>query len=164
MPLKQQRHLFPPRSKSNKCHRETCSLDRDGCLTAASCSRSSSLVTVTERSHVYFLFMVSCIFLSFSSASFTSEKNWEKEKKRGAENLPSFSVGDTAVSLNLLLYTELCRSFANKSSEYLEVGSVLFQVGFNAAAQLQNPTPLSLQSCSEGLRSKSRVQSSRGSH
>lgn len=37
-------------------------------------------------------------------------------------------------------------------SEYLEVGSVLFQVGFNAAAQLQNPTPLSLQSCSEGLR------------
>lgn len=28
----------------------------------------------------------------------------------------------------------------------------MFQVGFNAAAQLKDPTPLSLQSCSEGLR------------
>lgn len=67
-----------------------------------------------ERSHVYFLFMVSCIFLSFSSASFTSEKNWEKEKRGwgGAENVPSFSVGEIAVALNLLLYTELYRSFA----------------------------------------------------
>lgn len=68
------------------------------------------------------------------------------------------------MALHLLLYAELCRSFARKGSEYLEVGSVLFQVGFNAAAQLQNPTPLSLQSCSEGLRRDSAEQSSRGSH
>lgn len=50
-------------------------------FTAASCSRSSSRVTVMERSHVYFLFIVSCIFLTFSSASFTSEKNYTKIKK-----------------------------------------------------------------------------------
>lgn len=39
-----------------------------------------------------------------------------------------------------------------KQLSYLVVGSVLFQVGFNAAAQLEDPTPLSLQSCSKGLR------------
>lgn len=48
--------------------------------TAASWSRSSSRVTVMERSQVYFLFIVSWIFLIFSSASFTSEKNWIKRK------------------------------------------------------------------------------------
>lgn len=34
---------------------------------------------------------------------------------------------------------------------YLEVGSVLFEVGLNATAKLQDPAPLGLQGCSEGL-------------
>lgn len=44
--------------------------------TAASCNKSSSRVTVMLRLHVYFFFMVFCIFFIFSSASFTSEKNY----------------------------------------------------------------------------------------
>lgn len=34
---------------------------------------------------------------------------------------------------------------------YLVVGCVFFEMGFNTAAQLENPAPLSLQSCCEGL-------------
>lgn len=49
-------------------------------LTWASCSRSSSLVTVMERSQVYFLRNVSCSFCNCSSASRTSEKNWGSRK------------------------------------------------------------------------------------
>lgn len=35
---------------------------------------------------------------------------------------------------------------------YLEVGSVFLQVCLNAAAELEDPAPLSLQRCSEGLK------------
>lgn len=47
--------------------------------TTASCSRSSSRVTVIERSHTYFFFIVSSIFFILSSASLTSEKNYRIE-------------------------------------------------------------------------------------
>lgn len=46
------------------------------------------------------------------------------------------------------------RQAVREQLAHLEVGRVLFQVGFDAAAQLEDPTPLSLQSCSEGLRRK----------
>lgn len=52
-----------------------------GRLTWASCRRSSSRVTVMERSQVYFLRSVSCSFRSCSSASRTSEKNWTSRKR-----------------------------------------------------------------------------------
>lgn len=50
--------------------------------------------------------------------------------------------------------------------QYLEVGRVLLQVGFDTAAQLQHPTPLGLQSSLEGLwraeeRGSERVQERR---
>lgn len=51
-------------------------------FTAASCSRSSRRVTVMERSQVYFLFIVSCIFFICSSASFTSKKNYTNGNER----------------------------------------------------------------------------------
>lgn len=45
--------------------------------------------------------------------------------------------------------------------DYLEVAAVLLQVSLNAAAQLQQPAPLSLQGCLEGLQGEAK-QSGRG--
>lgn len=58
-------------------------------LTWASCSRSSSLVTVMERSQVYFLRNVSCSFCNCSSASRTSEKNWGSRKSHTRPTSPN---------------------------------------------------------------------------
>lgn len=40
---------------------------------------------------------------------------------------------------------------------YLEVGGVFFQMSLNATAQLKDPAPLSLKSCSESLQ-RNRIQ------
>lgn len=50
-------------------------------LTRASCSRSSRRVTVTERSQVNFLRMVSWLLVRASAASLTSEKNYGEEER-----------------------------------------------------------------------------------
>lgn len=129
-------------------------------LTWASCSRSSSLVTVMERSQVYFLRNVSCSFCNCSSASRTSEKNWGSRKGHTRLTSPNpskqrprsqgrgtrcwkpprrtGSQGYTYVrgygGSSRALQPSHRRQ--RRSGPHLEVGCVLFQVCFNAATQL----------------------------
>lgn len=60
--------------------------------TIASCSKSSSRVTVIERSHAYFFFIMSSIFFILSSASLTSEKNCRLENVLGHQTKESKSL------------------------------------------------------------------------
>jgi len=46
---------------------------------------------------------------------------------------------------------------------YLEVGGVFFQMSLNATAQLKDPAPLSLKSCSESLQ-RNRIQTAQVSN
>lgn len=70
----------------------------------------------------------------------------EKLKEEGGEGGEGIWTGLTA------------SGSGHRWGTYLEVGCILFQVGFDAAAELKDPAPLSLQGSGEGLRRRTKSE------
>ena len=127
--------------------------------TAASCRRSSRRVAVVARSQLYFFFMFSCIFLICSWDSFTSAKNWGRDRHKSLLTFCGLQFCVVRREHDKPPHLHRCcvmrgvhhRELKRCYFVYLVVGSVLFLMSLDAAAQLKDPAPLSLQRSCEGL-------------